>query len=351
MSVIYATLERLESENPDLTRGVAACSPGSASARPREFPLRTLAALVLLFCIAGLALMFNQPETAVSSSPAPPALDRTGGEARTAKVRVAQAPITVAAIKPLPPAQPAGESFTEQQPVVAATLPAEQPLTAEEHGSPREDLPAAPRTAELGDPLVANEVGGQLAATPLAQAETVAAIPAQQPLQQAPVTAAVQADGVDEAIESARRALSAGRYWQALSALDSLEPVPETRADFWLIKGSAHLANGQLDLADAAFASAQSLAPENAQIAIQSAIVQQERGDHASALKILEDLATRYPTVPEVFLNQGYSHQAMGAVSEARHSFHTFLRMTEGRSLYSHQRKVVRDWLAQVSSV
>jgi tetratricopeptide (TPR) repeat protein len=125
--------------------------------------------------------------------------------------------------------------------------------------------------------------------------------------------------------------------------------VPERRADYWLVKGSAHLGLGQLDLAEKAFAAAQPLAPDNAQIAVQRAIIQQENGDHASALQILEDAATRHPDVPEIFLNQGYSQQALGAVRDARRSFRIFLKISEGRSLYGEQRKAVKQWLAQFS--
>lgn len=153
---------------------------------------------------------------------------------------------------------------------------------------------------------------------------------------------------VDEAIGKAQLAVSRGQYQQALAALDKLSSVPERRADFWLMKGSAHLGLGQLELAEEAFTFAQPLAPGNAQIVVQLAILKQEKGDHTSALQILEDAAIRHPSVPEVFLNKGYSQQELGAVRDAGHSFRIFLRMTEGRSLYAEQRKVVNEWLAQL---
>ncbi len=159
-----------------------------------------------------------------------------------------------------------------------------------------------------------------------------------------------QPSAVDEAVERAQLALSRGQYQQALAALDTLSPVPERRADFWLLKGSAHLGLGQLDPAGKAFASAQLLAPDNAQIAVQWAILEQEKGDHASALRILEDAATRHSDVPEIFLNEGYSQQELGVMQDAARSYRAFLRMTEGRSLYAEQRKTVNQWLAQFSS-
>jgi len=160
----------------------------------------------------------------------------------------------------------------------------------------------------------------------------------------------VRPSAVDDAVERARVALSREQYPQALDALETLSPVPERRPDFWLVKGSAHLGLGQLAAAEQAFASAQPLAPGNAQIAVQRAIIKQEEGDHASALQILQDAAVRHPDVPEIFLNQGYSQQALGAIPDARRSFHIFLRMTEGRSLYAQQRQAVSQWLGQFSS-
>lgn len=178
------------------------------------------------------------------------------------------------------------------------------------------------------------------------------AVPHKQPAktQVASVGDAAEPNTVDRVIEQAGYALSRGRYQQALVALEKLSPIPERRVDYWLIKGNAYLRTGQLDSAEKALASAQALAPMNAQIAVQRAILQQEKGDHVTALQLLKDAGERNPNVPEIFLNQGYSEQALGAVQDARRSFRVFLRITEGRSLYTGQRKLVNEWLAQFPS-
>jgi hypothetical protein len=62
-------------------------------------------------------------------------------------------------------------------------------------------------------------------------------------------------------------------------------------------------------------------------------------------------MAIRHPDVPEIYLNQGYSEYALGAVRDAERSFRAFLKLTESRSLYVQQRQVVTEWLAQVSSL
>ena len=152
---------------------------------------------------------------------------------------------------------------------------------------------------------------------------------------------------VNNAVEQARHAISRGHYEQALLALNALKPVPERRADFWLIKGSAHLGMGQLQRADSAFSKAFLLTPDNAQIAVQRAIIKQEEGNHTEALEILKNVAARHPDVPEVFLNQGYSQQVLGMMKGAESSFRVFLKLTQGRSLYAQQRYTVQQWLAQ----
>jgi Flp pilus assembly protein TadD len=156
---------------------------------------------------------------------------------------------------------------------------------------------------------------------------------------------------VDDMVDDARLALAKGNYQRALAVLQELVPIPHNRADFWLIKGSAHLGAGQLDLAESALASARELAPYNAQIAVQQAILKQETGDHRSALKILGSIADKHPDVPEIFLNQGYSQYAVGDERAATRSFRIFLRLTAGRSLYAGQRKAIEDWLTTENSV
>ena len=202
-----------------------------------------------------------------------------------------------------------------------------------------------PQPSERASAVV--EGKAEQATTPVAMHETRK--------QQSKVLAATldneaQLNRLEQTIEQARVALSQEQYLQALSDLEALSPLPEQRADFWLIKGSSHLGLGQLESAETAFASAQELAPGNVSIAVQRAIIQQEKGNHVSALQILKNAAIRHSTAPEIFLNQGYSQQELGALREARHSYRIFLRMTEGRSLYAEQREAVNQWLAQNSS-
>ncbi|MGV6807364.1 MAG: hypothetical protein ACWA5K_05620 [bacterium] len=155
----------------------------------------------------------------------------------------------------------------------------------------------------------------------------------------------IEGPNIEDILRQARIALSLGDYQKSLSKLDSLVTPPEFRGDYWLIKGSAHLGLGQLALAEKSFEAAKVLAPENAQIVVQLAILNQEKGDHQAAVLLLEDASSKHHDVPEVFLNLGFSQQAVGENSAAERSFNTFMKMTRGRALYETQRQVVKEWL------
>ncbi|TNE79773.1 MAG: tetratricopeptide repeat protein [Gammaproteobacteria bacterium] len=105
----------------------------------------------------------------------------------------------------------------------------------------------------------------------------------------------------------------------------------------------------QLNQAEEAFEAAQTLLPDQPQIAVQLAIINQEKGDHEKAIKILSKAAESHPNVPEIFLNQGYSLLTLGAVREAEHNFRIFMRMTERRAVYTEQRQAVKQWLGKAA--
>lgn len=160
-------------------------------------------------------------------------------------------------------------------------------------------------------------------------------------------TTEIRPDLIGQTLKQARLALSRGQYFQALAVMESISAVPDNRADFWLIKGSVHLGLGQLDLAEESFELAQALVPGHAQTMVQLAVLKQEKGDHAGALRLLKDAARRHRDVPEIYLNLGYSQQALGVFDEAGRSFKMFLDMTEGRTVYSEQRKMVSQWVSR----
>jgi Flp pilus assembly protein TadD len=408
MSIIYGTLERLEAENP-----VVAASPGLAAVNGLKvesngLPLR-LMALALLVVIAGMSLMLwrqgsqmtalldsisavavdpgpsaavESPELSPTDAPdTPPAAPAAAAVAPAVKATTAATVETAgtagtaaaAVAAPSESTRPHDTAPAAPEGVAAAPVPSDGPVPGD--GARAEAVRAhEPAMAAAAEPLPARDARaaaavGEESVTVESVAEPVSpavkesgsepsatvekprlAPAAREQGRQADFREPAGTAGVEEAIEQARVSLSRGRYQHALSTLELIESVPGNRPDFWLVKGSAHLGIGQLDQAEASFDAAQALAPYNAQIAVQRAILKQERGDHAGALQILDVFADRNPNVPEIFLNQGYSQQALGSTRAAKRSFRTFLIITEGRSLYQPQRRVVEAWLAQVSA-
>ena len=354
MSIIYATLERLE--EPTSAMALQHEKPGlpQPARKSPGLPVKTMAT-VLLAVITGFNLMLwhrsseavaagssasadtatqtvptvyndNPVSKSVAESPVAPVetIDLKGGADQLRDAMPTETPpaeVTVTQVE-----QPVlSEQEVPEIPLMVATV-AEAEVAVDSDDTPIAEPDVAAAKSESGE---AAETETEVA---VASYATVPANPA----------------GIDEGIERARVALSRGEYMQALSGLQQLGPAAENRADFWLIKGSILLAGERLEAAETAFASAQALAPDNVQIAVQQAIVKQEQGDHSGALQILEAAAARDPYVPEVVLNQGYSYQALGATREAKRCFRQFLDLTENRSLYAQQRKVIEGWLAQV---
>lgn len=334
MSIIYNTLERLEANQPTVFYNVEDVPPSPPTAGVRRHLYMAMLVGVMIV-LAGAVFILWQ----------------SGGR--------------LAGLPTVTPFNASGESVAaEKVGDIAPTVSAAKVITATPESAEAPVVPAAAATETESAPLARTEtVSTPVAKTetvsaPVAKAETVrapvattAAAPVQpDPPVQAAAISTTQPDGVEELIERSRLTLARGRYRQALSMLESPAPELQNRADYWLVKGSAHLGLGQLDLAEEAFAAAASLVPGNAQIAVQQAILKQELGDHPGALQILEAAAIDHPDVPEIFLNLGYSHQALGAYREAGRSFRAFLLMTEDRPLYTQQRNAVKEWLTQTSS-
>ena len=112
---------------------------------------------------------------------------------------------------------------------------------------------------------------------------------------------------------------------------------------FWL--GTAQLAQGQMDGAESSLERASKLNPKVAQIWVQRAVVAQERNDHAAAVKMLNMARELSPKSPQIYLNLGYSNDALGLTAEADKNYLRFLSLTEGDSAYTLQRKPIMDRL------
>ncbi len=130
----------------------------------------------------------------------------------------------------------------------------------------------------------------------------------------------------------------------AKNALQLTRDFPD-RWESWFWLGTAQLAQGQLDEADAALERASKLNPKVSQVWVQRAVVAQERGDHAAAVRLLIEARNLSPRSPQIYLNLGYSYDALGSTAEAEKNYQNFLALTDGDAAYLLQRNLVIERL------
>jgi len=111
----------------------------------------------------------------------------------------------------------------------------------------------------------------------------------------------------------------------------------------WL--GTAQLGLGRLGEAENALERATALNPNAPHVWIQRAVAAQERQNHAAAISHLLEAEKLAPRMPEIFLNKGFSHDALGQTNDANKSFSRFLTLTEGNPVYAIQRKHIENRL------
>lgn len=76
------------------------------------------------------------------------------------------------------------------------------------------------------------------------------------------------------------------------------------------------------------------------------AIQARERNDHAAAVRLLGEARARSPELPQIYLNLGYSQDALGRFAQAEHNYRTFLALTADTKAFAAQRKSVQERLS-----
>jgi Tfp pilus assembly protein PilF len=171
----------------------------------------------------------------------------------------------------------------------------------------------------------------------------------QPPAEPTPAVGTAQKD-LETSIAAARGVLRSGQYAQALSKAREITDDHPDHWEGWFILGSAELASGNLPAADQALARASRLNQRSAAVVTQRALIAQERRDHVQAVRLLEEARQLAPRLPEVHLNLGLSHEALGNAGAAEESYRNFLRVTEsatGAGAYGTQRRFVMEKLGQ----
>ena len=136
------------------------------------------------------------------------------------------------------------------------------------------------------------------------------------------------------------------------AAIHRLESLPQGAAhwevQFWL--GTAYLLDGRLGHAAATLDEALALQAELAEIWVQRAVVEQERGRPEVALQLLEVAAQLDDRFALIFLNAGIAWQSMGEVERARGAYGRFLKLSAADSGSNRMRRLRRDVINQIAT-
>lgn len=223
------------------------------------------------------------------------------------------------------PAAPSALSMTTP-PVASSDVPKAAMLSR---------LPAAVRAR---DPL-ASKAGdlpqGGLAQTPPEEPQLsrthAERLPASGPV---PPTA----KAIDVDYQMIEKSLARGEHQAALDAAIKLEKYIGENWRTQYLAGVALMGLNRWEAAIAALSKAQALNPRHATAALYLSVALQERGEHARAIQVLDKAQLQQPLSPELWLNQGHSHQALGHTLEARKAYNRFLELSVNRQDLAVQR-------------
>ena len=150
---------------------------------------------------------------------------------------------------------------------------------------------------------------------------------------------------VGKQLKQARHLINIGSYAEAI---DILKPIIDRQEEIWdtyLLMGAAYLGLGELDYAETYSEMGLAINGKVPQLWLQCAIVEQQRGKHEAALRILNEAEKLAPDIPEVQLNIGYSYDTIGNQRLSVKAYNSFLKLTEGNPAYMMVRYKVLERL------
>jgi tetratricopeptide (TPR) repeat protein len=150
------------------------------------------------------------------------------------------------------------------------------------------------------------------------------------------------ARAIDVDFDTVEQRLAKGQHEQALEGVLRLERTIGVNWRTRYLAGVALSSLGRWDEALAALGSAQAKNPGHARVPLYLSVAQQERGDHAAAIATLAKALESHPAMPELWLNQGHSLQAMGRGDEAQIAYWRFMDLSTQRADLQTQRAWVQ---------
>jgi tetratricopeptide (TPR) repeat protein len=158
-----------------------------------------------------------------------------------------------------------------------------------------------------------------------------------------PVPPAAKAIDVD--YQLIEKSLARGDHQAALEAAIKLEKYIGENWRTQYLAGVALMGLSRWEPAITALSKALELNPRHATAALYLSVALQERGEHARAIQVLGKALQLQPLSPELWLNQGHSHQALGQKVEAHKAYNRFLELSLNRQDLAVQRVWVQNRL------
>lgn len=158
----------------------------------------------------------------------------------------------------------------------------------------------------------------------------------------------VAARAIDIDYETLEKQLAEGQHAAALGGVSKLEKVVGENWRTRYLMGVALSGLGRWPEAATALTEARRKNPGHVRLALYLSVVQQELGEHTGSIATLLLIQEKHPEVPEVWLNQGISYQALGRSEEARTAYQRFLDLSSARAEMQAQREWV---LGQIGNV
>ncbi len=160
-----------------------------------------------------------------------------------------------------------------------------------------------------------------------------------------PASLLVEENIFGKQLKQARQLINIGSYSEAIDILKPIIDRQEETWDTYLLMGAAYLGLGEPDHAETYSEMGLAMNGKVPQLWLQCAIVEQQRGKHEAALRILNEAEKLAPDIPEVQLNIGYSYDAIGNQRFSVRAYNSFLKLTEGNPAYMMVRYKVLERL------
>ena len=292
------------------------------------------------------------PNTAVSNTAPVSAAPAKPVSPQSAPMPLAAQP--VAPLKPPMPA-PAAASVTAPVPALASPAPAApRPLVvaaAPQLAAPKVAAPAAtPAASPVAKPMVAAAAPGvnaaedepELVRKPVTNSKTDAEPPQLSRTDTDRLSTTGQASAAAKAIDvdyqMIERSLARGDHQAALESVGKLEKYIGDNWRTRYLTGVALMGLNRWDQAIVALSKAQDLNPTHAMSALYLSVALQERGEHTRAIQVLDKALISLPNSPELWLNLGHSHDALGHKADAKTAYNRFMELSVNRQDLAGQR-------------